>query len=221
MNIIFKLLIFGFFVECIIFIVELVRNPPRSGSVRIFFGLPGSGKTTFAASFVYKRIKRGENVWSNVPIKGAKVLDVKDDLGVYQLENGYLIVDEAGIDYNNRQFSKGKGMSDEAIKWWKLIRHYHMSADIFSQSFEDMDITLRRLAHDLYIIRRSAVPGFFICKKIRRKDGIDEISKKPVDEYSWGMPVLDTYRIFGPKYRKLFDSYDAPRLEEKEWSLYQ
>lgn len=216
-----KLFILFLFVESIIFIVELVRKPPRSGSVRIFFGLPGSGKTTFAASFVAKRIKKGLPVWSNVPISGAKVLDVKSDLGVYQLENGYLIVDEAGIDYNNRQFSKGKGMSDEAIKWWKLIRHYHMSADIFSQSFEDMDITLRRLAHDLYIIRRSAVPGFFICKKIKRRDGIDEVSHKPIDEYSWGIPVLDTYRIYGPIYRKFFDSYDAPRLEDKEWELYQ
>ena len=37
----------------------------------IYFGVPGSGKTTMAA-YLAKRFKRGYNVWSNVPITGTK-----------------------------------------------------------------------------------------------------------------------------------------------------
>lgn len=208
------------FVWSIIIVFELSRKPPRNGSVRVFFGKPGAGKTSFASSFVYKRILSGKPVWSNVPIKGAYKLSVKDDIGTYQLENGYLIVDEAGIDYNNRQYMKGKGLNDNQIEWWKLIRHYHMVADVFSQSYDDMDITLRRLASDLFIIKRSLIPKQFICKRIRVKVGIDEHTHQIINEYKMGIPVLDTYRIRGRKYWKFFDSYDAPILESKDWELY-
>ena len=205
----------------IIIVFELLRKPPRNGSVRVFFGRPGAGKTSFASSFVYKRLKKGLPVWSNVPIKGAMKIDVKSDLGNYQIENGYLIVDEAGIDYNNRQFARGKGMSENQIEWWKLIRHYHMVADIFSQSYDDMDITLRRLASDMFLIKRSFIRGQFICKRIRRKISVDEYTHQIIDEYKMGLPVLDTYRIIGRKYWKFFDSYDAPQLDTKSWDNYQ
>lgn len=211
------LYIFGFSFICFF---EMFRKPPRNGSVRIFFGKPGSGKTSFAASFVYKRLKKGLPVWSNVPIKGAYKVSVKDDIGLYQISNGYLIIDEAGIDYNNRQFGKGKGMTQQQIEWWKLIRHYSVIADVFSQSYDDMDITLRRLASDLFIIKRSIIPGQFLCKRIRRKTAVDEITHQIIDEYRMGIPVLDTYRIRGRKYWKFFDSYDAPSLDDKVWDSY-
>lgn len=216
-------IIFGLlyiFVFSLICFFEMVRKPPRSGSVRIFFGKPGSGKTSFASAFVYKRLKSNLPVWSNVPIKGAFKLSVKDDIGAFQMDNGYLIVDEAGIDYNNRQFGKGKGMSQEQIEWWKIIRHYHMVADIFSQSYDDMDVTLRRLASDLFLIKRSLIPHMFLCKRIRRKTAVDEFTHQIIDEYRMGIPVLDTYRIYGKRYWKFFDSYDAPVLTSKDWERY-
>ena len=45
--------------------------------VHMFFGLPGCGKSSHAAYTVRQCVKRQIPVYSNVPIKGAKQLDIK------------------------------------------------------------------------------------------------------------------------------------------------
>lgn len=217
----YKIIIIFVILSIFDLLFTLVRKPPQSGSVRIFFGLPGSGKTTFASWVCRKDIKKGKNVWSNVPIIGSYQLSVKDDLSKFDVSSGRLIIDEAGIDYNNRQFSNKKGMTQEQIQWWKLIRHYHVVADIYSQSYNDMDVTLRRLASDLYIVKKSAFPFCITVRKIKRKIGIDELQHIPIDMYYMGFPLVDTYRCFAPAVWKMFDSYDAPALPPKEWTKYE
>lgn len=216
-----KLLIIFFVLFIFDLLFTCLRKPPRSGSVRILFGLPGSGKTTFCAYLVKRDLKKGIPVWSNVPILGANKLSVRDDISKFDISSGHLIIDEAGIDYNNRQFSGKNGMSQSQIEWWKLIRHYKVSAEIVSQSYQDMDVTLRRLASDLYIVKKSLIPYFVTVRKIKRTIGIDELQHIPVDMFKMGFPVLDTYRCFMPSVWKLFDSYDAPALPPKNWSKYE
>ena len=110
--------------------------------VSVYFGVPGSGKTTFAAWLARRDLRRGGNVWSNVPLTGTFKLDVHKDIGRYLIEKGRVIIDEAGIDYNNRKFNS---LSIEEIEFFKYHRHYSTAVDVFSQSHEDFDVTLRRL----------------------------------------------------------------------------
>ena len=221
MSIFFKILIVVFVFALFDLVFTLVRKPPQSGSVRIFFGLPGSGKTTFASWIVRKDLKKGLPVWSNVPIIGAYRFNVKEDLAKFNIEDGRLIVDEAGIDYNNRQFSSKKGMSQEQIEWWKLVRHYGIQADLFSQSYNDCDVTLRRLASDLYLVTKSLFPYCVTVRKIKRKIGIDDLQHVPVDMYYMGLPILDTDRCVSPLTWKMFNSYDRPSLPPKDWLKYE
>lgn len=216
-----KLLIIFFVLFIFDILFTTLRSPPRSGSVRIWFGLPGSGKTTFCAWLVRKDLKKKKRVYSNVPILGAYQVSVKNDISFYDISNAHLIIDEAGIDYNNRQFSGKNGMSQGQIEWWKLIRHYKVSAEIVSQSYQDMDVTLRRLSSDLYIVKKSLIPYFVTCRKIKRTIGIDEIQHIPVDMFKLGLPIIDTYRCFAPIVWKMFDSYDAPSLPPKNWTRYE
>lgn len=92
--------------------------------------------------------------------------------------------------------------------------------DVFSQPFEDMDVTLRRLAQNFYVVRKSLIPFFITTKRIRRRVGIDEKTQQLCDAYAFGFPVLDTKWIFCPPLWKMFNSYDFEELPEKEWEVW-
>lgn len=207
--------------------------------LNVYFGVSGSGKTTFAAylakwalhenaiirfcrrnqNFITlpvlksKYLKRRIPVYSNVPITGAYKLDAKTDIGNFMIENAKAIIDEAGIEYNNRNY---KSFPPESVYFYKHHRHYQVSVDVFSQSYEDMDVTLRRLAQNFYVVRRSLVPFCIVARRIRRRVGVDEQTKQITDLYATGLPVLDTKRIFSPPLWKLFNSYSRKELPAKE-----
>ena len=217
--------------------------PKHPHVLNVYFGVPGSGKTTFAAyltkwalhenvliRFCRKRpnrltnlllnsrcLKRRIDVFSNVPITGAYQLNAKEDIGRFMIEDAKIIIDEAGIEYNNRNY---KTFSQEAIYFYKYHRHYKTSVDIFSQSYEDMDVTLRRLAQNFYVVRRSLVPFCVVARRIRRKVGVDEHTKQIMDLYAMGVPIIDSRRIFAPSLWKLFNSYSRKELPQKDWPVW-
>lgn len=220
-----------------------MRPLPRKTShvLNVYFGVPGSGKTTFAAWLTRQSLKeslvarlckrwpdnplcrrilesdyfrRGLPVWSNVPITGAYKLDPQKDIGHYMILGGKVIIDEAGIEYNNRSF---KTFPPEAIYFYKYHRHYQTSVDVFSQSYDDMDVTLRRLAQHFYVVKKSLVPFCVTCRLIRRKVGVDDQTHQIADLYSMGVPLLDTRRIFCPTLWKMFNSYSRKELPSKAW----
>ena len=72
-------------------------------SIKIYFGVPGSGKTTLAAKIVLENLKRGVKTYTNVPIKGGLLFDASN-IGTFDISDGEMILDEAGIQFNNRKF---------------------------------------------------------------------------------------------------------------------
>lgn len=218
--------------------------PPAPKQVlNVYFGVPGSGKTTFAAylarqSMKQSRIitwaqrhpckfsawllssgllKRAVPVYCNVPITGAYALDPQHDIGKAMIVDAKVIIDEAGIEYNNRNF---RSFSPDAVYWYKYHRHYQCSVDVFSQSYEDMDITLRRLAQNYYVVKKSLLPKCVVCKRIRRKVGIDENTHQIIDKYYFGLPLLGSKWIFSPPLWKMFNSFSRKELPEKEWEVW-
>lgn len=227
----------------LIFLIHKARNPKHVLQLNVYFGVPGSGKTTYAAflarecqreSIVIrlckrfpcrytrwilqgKHWKRAMPVWSNVPIAGTYKLNAREDIGIHMINDGKMIIDEAGVEFNNRNY---KTFPQTAVKFFKYHRHYGVSVDVFSQSFEDMDVTLRRLAQNFYVVRKSLIPFFIVTKRIRRKVGIDDNSHQIVDAYRFGTPLLDTKWVFCPPLWKMFDSYDYDILEDKKWKYW-
>lgn len=177
----------------------------------MYFGLPGSGKTTFAAYLTKRYSKHKIDVYSNYPIKGALRLDT-NQIGRIDYSDCLMIIDEASIDYNNRNY---KSMPKQAIAWFKMHRHYSTEIAILSQAWNDVDITLRRLCQRYYVIKKSAIPFFISLVRINRSFDINEQSKEPCDAYSFDSPIIrifTTRRIFTPVLWKLFDSWDRPEL---------
>lgn len=177
----------------------------------IYFGVPGSGKTTLAAALTKKHMRKGGVVFSNVPLKGAYRY-CKDDLGKYDISDCLVILDEASIEFNSRKF---KTMTEEAISFFKLHRHYRTRVCAFSQSWEDCDATIRRVAFDYNLVRKSLIPFVVDVVPIRRRVGVNDLTKEICDEYRfdhWLIRLFTTKRYFAPLYWKMFDSWEAPKL---------
>ena len=186
-----------------------------SMSIKIYFGVPGSGKTTHAASVVRNNLKHGIVTYCNVDIVGSIRFSVSDDLGRFQIENADMIIDEAGIEFNNRQY---KSLPKYVIEWLKLYRHYGIrNIYVYSQSYEDMDITIRRLADQIFVVRRSLIPFFIATRRINVKVGIDDDTHQIIDKYFF--QIFSLRLFFAPQYWGMFDSWTAPRLLDKDWQI--
>lgn len=185
----------------------------------IYFGVPGSGKSTFAAALARKCFLHNIPVFSNFPIVGSIKYGAAD-LGKYQISNCKVIIDEAGIEFNNRDF---KSFTKENLMFFKLHRHYRCSVDVFSQTYNDMDKKIRSLAQQLFIVRRSHIPFFVTVIRIRKKIAVDEYTHDIVDGYfidPFWLQIITAKRVFMPIYWKYFDSYAAPKLPERPFYKY-
>lgn len=207
-----------FYIAIIIIFLKVIIETffmKKQCSFDIYFGVPGSGKTTFAAYLSRKRLKKKGTVYSNVPIKGTYQLNPVEDLGTYDTSNALIIVDEAGIEYNNRNF---KNFKKNNLEFYKYHRHYKCDVAIFSQDYADMDLKLRKLATQYFLVQKSFFPFFIKRKLIRKKIGIDDLTHDIIDQYYF--VLFGSKWIFCPKLWKMFNTEEHKELQKKNWIKY-
>lgn len=193
-------------------------------AVSLYFGLPGSGKTTILAHLALKAIKQGkyENVFSNVylNIPGVTVID-NECIGKYELRNCLLLIDEATLFADSRAyktFDKGK------LEYF--LEHRHRNADIclFTQQWDGVDRKIRVITDRVYYVYKGfwtknwissyyRIPyGIVIPDPKRGGDKLGEIiqgySKPPL------YIRLFAKRIYRPRYYKYYDSWALDPLPE-------
>lgn len=207
------LIIIGIIVVLFIGLKIYQNKISKSYKLQIFFCPPGGGKTTLASWYAKRAQKLGQNVWSNVDIKGCYKID-KSDLGKYDLYDGTVIIDEAGVEFDNRKF---KEFTDNQTYFFKYHRHYKLNVLVFSQSYADMDLKIRNLASNLFLVGKSWIPFFIFYKEIGRNIGISE-DKQVIDEFFF-VP-LSCKRIFAPKVWNMFNTYSRKVLESKEFETW-
>ncbi len=187
----------------------------------MFFGSPGSGKTTLAVRQLYKMRRRWRQPYDYYYANFTNAICASVDLtglGTWTFpEHSYIVIDEAGIEYNNRNY---KAFPKELISWLKLHRHYKCDIDFISQSWEDTDITIRRLADELWYIKR--IGPFSLVRRVYKFVTVNEDTQQIVDGYKFAKifkkflppPFHENsfYLVFRPRFYKYFDSYSRPPL---------
>ena len=198
--------------------------------IRTFFGSPGVGKTTLCCKLAKKYSRRYQHTYCNFDnsVPGTGTADLAD-LGDWTFPaHSYIAVDEAGIEYNSR---KTKYLPQKFISWIKLHRHYRCDLDVFSQSWDDMDITIRRLTNELWYMYRFG--PWTLCRRVYKRVTVDKNTEQIIDGYHmasmlwifiWplqlGYPFQKKFMLtFRPFYYKYFDSWNKDDLPVKDFPI--
>lgn len=191
-----------------------------------YFGNPGCGKTTLAVKMAIKQKKYYDYCFCNFAhnIKDGYIADL-DGLGEWTFPDySFIAIDEAGIEYNSRSY---KSLPKPAIAWFKKHRHYKCDIAVFSQSWEDMDITIRRLSDQLWYLYK--IGPFTLSRRIYKRVTVDKNSQQIIDGYSmasmlwllvWPLQLDWRFAPFAPKFKltfrpfyyKYFDSYSKDNI---------
>lgn len=187
------------------------------------FGKPRAGKTTFAA-WAADRAQRGRplrvglplhhtiigehapymRVYSNTPIQGCYRLDT-DDIGRIMIEDSLIIIDEAGMVYNNRDH---KTADRVALNWFRLHGHYRNDIIFISQG-NDVDKVIRELSISmLYVVKRGRVS---LVTPIERRVVIDGT----IEDGYYTTGLANSLILRRKKYYGMFDSWSADKLPVK------
>lgn len=212
-----KILLTLLILYVLLIILELFLKK-RNNTFDTYFGVPGSGKTTLAAYLAKKAQKRKRTVYSNVDIKGCYEI-TRSDIGHYDMSHSLILCDEAGVEFNNRNYSKN--FTTEQIDFLKHHRHYDCDMAFFSQYWNDIDVTLRRLSTRLFLLQKSMLPFFIKRKKIGKRIGIDPNTKQIIDEYYFVFFLFGTRYIFSPSLWKMFNTHEKKELPKKKFRLYE
>lgn len=194
--------------------------------IRTYFGNPRSGKTTLCVKQAIKNKKRYDYSYVNFPCSHKDVITCDTaGLGEWTFPDcSYVAIDEAGIEYNSRSY---KALPKPAIKWFKKHGHYKCDIDVFSQSWEDIDVTLRRLSVELWYVYRCG--PWSLCRKVYKRVTIDKNTEQIIDGYRFanllwlliwplqlGWPFEKKFTLtFRPFYYRYFDSYEKDDIPVK------
>lgn len=205
-------------------------------SVSLYFGLPGCGKTTllakhakitsdwingkgwraFFAKCPYKHIYGNVNL---VGIPHYTKIEYKF-LGMYDVRDALVLIDEATLEQDNRDFKSFKQYQKE---FFLLHRHYNLDIRLYTQQWDGVDKKIRVITDRVYYLYKGFWTRKYITKMYRVPYGIIIPDPKKSDSEKLGEIVqgyckpnfiirLLTPPIFRARYYKYFDSWEAPAL---------
>lgn len=203
-------------------------------SVSLYFGLPGSGKTTYAAAIAVrtqKLIEKGrsryQRVYTNFPVFYDGIFQISSrDLGKITIHDALVILDEASLVADSRDY---KTFSHEMKEFFLLHRHWKCDIILFTQQWDAVDKKIRVITDKVYYVHKGAfrrwisyanvIPyGIIIPDKKDNSDKYGEI----IQGYCRGNFIQRVFarRIKRKKYYKYFDSFITPEYKEnnnKTW----
>lgn len=192
--------------------------------VSLFFGLPGSGKSTIMASIACKHALNPKSpykyVYTNVPMQVPGVFWIDQEyIGKYDIHDALILIDEASLYADSRDF---KSFNREKLSYFLLHRHYNVDIYLFTQQWDGVDRKIRVITDRVYYVYKQPVIGHWVSEYYRIPYGIIIPDPRKGGEklgeivQGYAQPNffqrLFSHKIFRPKYYRFFDSWACPKL---------
>lgn len=198
--------------------------------ISIYFGLPRTGKTTHFAMTVFRElslIKQGKSSYTcvcgnvkDINLEGYHYITF-DMLGKYDFSDCLILIDEATIEADSRQY---KVWSKDKTEFFVLHGHWRCSLQLYVQIYNRTDKTIRDITNNLYYMWKPFLVGKWFTRYIRIPFGITvpKKSKQEADGDSTEIPMgyyapsiidkLFAPYLYRPRWYKYFDSWNKPIL---------
>ena len=179
--------------------------------IELYFGKPGTGKTTLLVKQALqelKKIKKGKSkykyVLSNVRIKGIIFVDF-DSLSKYMFKDCLILLDEITLDADSREY---KNFSKGHKEFFIMHRHFHCDIKLYTQVYNRIDKTIRDIVDRCYYIKKLIPFTFYyeIPSSIIIPEETGEIQQGYIKPTRL-QKLLSIKIIYRPKYYKYFDSW--------------
>lgn len=187
----------------------------------MIFGKKGSGKNTLLTKLSVRYNRMGFKVYSDSEIFNTFKLDT-EWIGKYDFPpKSVLLVQEAGIVWDNRDF---KTFSKEVRNFFKLQRHKQVIVYLCSQAF-DIDKKLRDLTDEMYLLV-NYMGIFSIAKKINKHIAIHNASENNDGEsfltetFSFDFPWRWKYTYI-PRWIRYFNSFECETFPKVQTEKYR
>lgn len=184
------------------------------------FGKKGCGKSTYLTKLALQYIKKGYTVYSTEKIAGTIFFNPKL-IGQFNFPpESLVLIDEASTVFNNRDW---KNFGLDKIAWFKLQRHNRVTIFMFSQVYNDIDLTLRNLVDELWLCKK-----YFRVFAVRRRiikritvgsagstDQQGNQTSGIVEDYKFDSILYGSFKFtFIPRYVGFFDSFTLPDKQD-------
>lgn len=188
----------------------------------MIFGKKGAGKSTLLTKLAFEYQQLGWSVFSTEPIQGCYMITY-EDIGYTEFPpNSCILIDEVGMIWDNRHF---KNFDTNVRDWFKLQRHRKCRVFLFSQTF-DVDKKIRDLTDEMYLVEKK-FRVFSYSKRILKRTVLNKSTADSPSRLDEDLE-FDSLLLFWcgsrkftfiPKYIKYFDSFEAPRLKDREFDM--
>lgn len=184
------------------------------------FGKKGCGKSTYLTKVALSYIKKGFTVYSTEKIAGTILFNPKL-IGQFNFpEESIVLIDEASTVFNNRDW---KNFGLDKIAWFKLQRHNKVTIYLFSQVYNDIDLTLRNLVDELWLCKKY-FRIFAVRRRIIKRITVGSTGSQDqngsqnsgiVEDYKFDSILYGSLKFtFIPRYVGFFDSFTLPEKQD-------
>lgn len=211
--------------------VKWFTRPIEIDGLTLIFAEKRTGKTTYLSKIVADDMKRKEPRYTqylcNVPIYGTKKIDIRKELGKYEIIDSLTLCDEAHEELSNRF-----NLPEDIIKYLRYQGHFKSSHEahndivLVSHTWEDLNINCRRVYDNMYHMEKSMFWSIVTrrdvtrIRKIKKHMGISEVENKPTDVYEYEPFLMGTVYFDRKPYYQYFDSLYRYEMEKKDFEYW-